>query len=195
MAVLVIDRQAAMALHGRSAAVHVVVNPVVDAIELLFGFPISKWLTGFALVVAGVVVFLARRSASMGWLLLFAGVSQLVTRLVAGVLKNVFARPRPYEALAGGEWRDAFFTDGSSFPSGHAAHFWPLFFAAAIAFPRYRWLLLALAVFVSIARVVVNDHYVSDVTASAAIAAFIVYGFAGLLDRQLRKSRVTVAGE
>jgi len=91
-------------------------------------------------------------------------------------------RPRPFEAFTGAQWHDRFFVQGSSsFPSGHGAHFWGFFFAIAIAFPRYRVPFLILALAISLARVLVNDHYVGDVVASAAIAAFVAYGYALIL--------------
>ncbi len=154
------------------AATRGFVDPAVTAIEYAFGFPVSKWLTGFVLLLIAVALFFVRRHRPLAWLLLFAALSQLTTRLVAGVLKNVFERTRPYEGLP-----DRWFVDGgSSFPSGHAAHFWGLFFALSIVFPRLRIPLLVLAIFVSIARVVVNDHFVSDVVGSAAIAALVTAG-------------------
>lgn len=150
------------------------VNPVITVIEYAFGFPISKWLTGFVLLLVAIVLFFAARWRPAAWLLLFVALSQLATRLIAGVLKNVFERTRPYQGPD-----DRWFVDGgSSFPSGHAAHFWGLFFALAIAFPRTRVPALILAVFVSLSRVAVNDHYLSDVAGSAAIAALVTWGFA-----------------
>ena len=164
----------------------------MDAIETITGFAISKFFLGGVIVVAALALMPLRRSRSTGWLLLLTGASQLTTRLLAGVLKNVFERPRPFEAVASGEWHGAFFTHGSSFPSGHAAHFWPLFFAAAVAFPRWRWPLLVLAVFVSAARVAVNDHYLADVLASAAIAALVTAAYARVLVPLAERAR-TVA--
>lgn len=157
-------------------------DPAVTAIEYAFGFPLSKWLTGFVLLVVAAALFFVRRHRPLAWLLVFAGLSQLLARLVAGVLKNVFERTRPYEGLP-----DRWFTDGgSSFPSGHAAHFWGLFFGLSIVFPRLRIPLLVLAVFVSISRVMVNDHFVSDVVGSAAIAALVTAGLAAAFRRKMR---------
>jgi membrane-associated phospholipid phosphatase len=103
-------------------------------------------------------------------------------------LKNVFLRTRPFQG------EDKFFVEGgSSFPSGHAAHFWGLFFAIAIAFPRLRIPFLILAIFVSIARVVVNDHYVGDVIGSAAIAALVAYALALAFRRRLSPLSAAVA--
>jgi len=149
-------------------------GPIIHALEVTFGFPISKFLTGAVILVASLALFPFARFRPTARILLFVGAAQFTARLVAGVLKNVFLRPRPYETYTG------FFSDGSSFPSGHAAHFWPFFFAAIIAFPRWRIPLLILAAFVSVSRVLVNDHYLGDVLASGAIAAIVTYGYARL---------------
>lgn len=163
-----------------------IVNQPMTVIEIAFGFPVSKWLTGAVILLAAIVLFFIRRHRPTAWLLLFISLSQLLTRLIAGVLKNVFLRERPYE-IGDGRW---FVEGGSSFPSGHAAHFWGLFFALAIAFPKTRIPFLILALFVSLARVVVNDHYVSDVLASGAIAAFVTYGVGWVVLRRVAHGSV-----
>lgn len=152
------------------------VNPFMNAVEIAFGFPLSKWATGLAILLVAAILFAFRRHRVLARLLLFVAATELITRLIAGVLKNVFLRARPAEPLAG----RFFLEDGSSFPSGHAAHFWALFFALALAFPRLRVPALILAVLVSICRVVVNDHFVGDVLGSATIAAFVAVAFARL---------------
>jgi membrane-associated phospholipid phosphatase len=173
LAVYTIDGVVAASLQSSAARNRSLVNPVVTVLEYLFAFPLSKFATGFAIVAASLVAFSMRKYRGLARLLLFVGVAHLTARLTAGVLKNVFLRTRPEDALVTGQWRDQFFVDGgSAFPSGHAAHFWALFFAFAVAFPSLRIPALVVAIYVSLARIVVNDHYVSDVLASAAIAAF-----------------------
>jgi membrane-associated phospholipid phosphatase len=156
----------------------------MHVIEVAFGFPISKWLTGFVLVVAGAVLWKARPWAP---LVVYVGLTELVTRLIAGVLKNVFLRTRPFDARSGDAW---FVDGGSSFPSGHGAHFWGLFFGVAIAFPRLRIPFLILALYVSAARILVNDHYVGDVLGSAAIAGFTAWGLAFAFRRRLTSAAI-----
>lgn len=142
-------------------------------LEVLFGFPISKWLTGFVLLLLALILYFARRRQA-AQVLTFMAIVQLATRLTAGVLKGVLPRLRPFEVLATGGWDSQWFHDaGSSFPSGHAAHFWGLFFPLAVLRPRLAIWLLPLPLFMSAARVAVNDHYLSDVAASAALAALI----------------------
>jgi membrane-associated phospholipid phosphatase len=127
---------------------------------------------------AGALLFVAKSTRPLAWMLLFIATIHLVTRVTAGTLKNVFARLRPFEVIEAGNWDWNFFGErGSAFPSGHSAHFWSLFFPLAFLFPRYRWPLLIIPLFISVARVGVNDHWCSDVIASAAIAALLTLAF------------------
>jgi membrane-associated phospholipid phosphatase len=147
-------------------------------LEVASGFPIGKYFLSYVLLGAAALFFIAPSTRAVAWLLLFIGGSQLITRLIVGALKNVFQRLRPFEVIQTGDWNWKFFTGhGSAFPSGHSAHFWGLFFPLLFLFPRYRLPLLIVPVFISIARVGVNDHWCSDVIASAGIAALITFLF------------------
>ena len=108
----------------------------------------------------------------------FVACAQVVTRLGAAGLKGVFGRLRPFEVIQAGSWDWKFFSGhGNAFPSGHSAFFWGLFFPLAFVFPRYRLPLLIVPIFISIARIGVNDHWCSDVIASAGLAALITLVF------------------
>ena len=150
-------------------------------LEVASGFPITRYFLAYLLLGAAALLFIARSTRPIAWMFLFIGSTHLVTRLIAGILKNVFNRLRPFEVVDAGTWDWKFFGDhGSSFPSGHSAHFWGLFFPLAFLFPRYRLPLLIIPVFITIARVGVNDHWCSDVIASAGIAALTTLLFAWL---------------
>ena len=176
LAIFLVDVPLASLLAPSSRATATALAMPMTILESLFLIPLSKFAFGAAIVLVALVLFPFRRPVA--WLLLYVGLTHLVTRLIAGVLKNVFLRKRPFEGSA------EFFVDGgSAFPSGHAAHFWALFFALAIAFPRLRWPALVLAVLVSIARVIVNDHYLGDVLGSATIAALVAYALSPIAHR------------
>ena len=112
------------------------------------------------------------------------GAALVLSRLVAGVLKNVFDRSRPYVFVNDNSVNDFFYTGGSSFPSGHAAHFFGLFLPLMVLFPRYKWALLVIPVFVAVQRVIANDHYISDVLGGALIALLFTYIFQQLFKIQ-----------
>ena len=154
-------------------------------LEVASGFPITRYFLAYLLLGAAALLFIARSTRLVAWMLLFIASTHLVTRVVAGVLKNVFHRLRPFEVIQAGNWDWKFFGgQGSSFPSGHSAHFWSLFLPLLFLFPRYRLPLLIIPLFISIARVGVNDHWCSDVIASAGLAALFTLVFIWLFRMQ-----------
>jgi len=58
---------------------------------------------------------------------------------------------------------------GLTFPSGHTALAFATFVVLAAAFPRARWWFLALACGVGASRVLMGEHFVSDVVAGAGV--------------------------
>jgi membrane-associated phospholipid phosphatase len=151
-------------------------------LEIASGFPIAQYFLTYLLLGLSAVLFIAKGGRPIAWMLLFVACAQVTTRLIATVLKGVFERLRPFEVIQAGNWDWKFFSGhGNAFPSGHSAHFWGLFFPLAFLFPRYRLPLFVIPVFISIARVGVNDHWCSDVIASAGLAALITLVFIRLL--------------
>jgi membrane-associated phospholipid phosphatase len=147
-------------------------------LEIVTGQSIHRYFLTYVLLGLGALLFISKASRPIGWVLLFVGTAQAATRLTAGVLKGVFERLRPFEVIQAGNWDWKFFSGhGNAFPSGHSAFFWGLFFPLAFLFPRYRLPLLIIPVFISIARIGVNDHWGSDVIASAGLAALMTLLF------------------
>ena len=147
-------------------------------LEVLSGFPIGKFALSYALFATGLILFIWKSTRSVAWMLLFIGCAQFVTRIAVGTLKGVFERLRPFQVIDAGNWDWKFFGgEGNSFPSGHGAHFWGLFFPLAFLFPRYRIPFLIIPLFISVARVGVNDHWCSDVLGSVAVAATVTLLF------------------
>lgn len=160
---------------GRSS---VILQRGTSFLEVISGFPINRFALSYALLAAAAILFVWKATRSAAWMLLFIGCAQFVTRITAGTLKNVFERLRPFEVIQAGDWDWKFFGgQGNSFPSGHGAHFWGLFFPLAFLFPRYRIPFLIIPLFISVARVGLNDHWCSDVLGSAALAAAITLLF------------------
>jgi membrane-associated phospholipid phosphatase len=63
-----------------------------------------------------------------------------------------------------------------------------LFLPLVFLFPRYRLPLLIIPVFITIARVGVNDHWCSDVIASAGLAALVTFAFAEIFRMKTTES-------
>jgi membrane-associated phospholipid phosphatase len=177
--VFLLDQRLAGAIQNAWPQRPIAVQRFSNAVETVFLFRVSIFASGL-LVLAAAGVFRIAGRRSMALTLAFIAAAQLTTRFVVDVTKPMFDRLRPFETLgADGIVHDRFFADvGNAFPSGHAAHVWGFYFALALAFPRWRVPLLLLPVLVSGARVIVNDHFVGDVVASAAIAALVTTGWA-----------------
>jgi undecaprenyl-diphosphatase len=87
-----------------------------------------------------------------------------VTAMVVQAIKLIVRRQRP-----AGEWGQGYRKlDPHSFPSGHAARAFMLA-SMALVFgpPAWAALMVAWAVLVSLARVAMGVHYLSDITAGA----------------------------
>lgn len=159
------------------------------ALDTMSGKGVSKFLLGGVIAASGVVcLMIGRARAAARTLLAISGV-QLTTTLVAGLAKNVFGRLRPYEMADVGTSVDAWFVGGQSFPSGHMAFYCGLCLPLSWVAPRLRWALLSIPVFVGAARIAEGDHYLSDVCASACLAALITLagGATRMRDAGVRK--------
>jgi membrane-associated phospholipid phosphatase len=141
---------------------------------------IGDWLLPFVLVLAGVLLLVLRATRATGFGLLYAGLVQLVAYGAADLSKPLFGRVRPTEAAGGA---DLWFAAGNSFPSGHSAFYAGLFLPLAILFPRLFPLWVVPPLFVAAARVMEADHYLSDVSASLAIAAALAASLSFLAEK------------
>jgi membrane-associated phospholipid phosphatase len=108
-------------------------------------------------------VVLRRRWGTVFLLVLF---THLASQASANVLKGVVHRLRPevlFEkgSIGVGLWQSG--PNNDSFPSGHVAVFFSLFWPFAVVFPRYRLPLVALPGLICIGRLILGQHYVSDV--------------------------------
>ena len=147
---------------------------------------ISHLLLGLGLVAIGLLWLIARRSSMTARALLFTGIVQLGTIEASSFLKGVFGRLRPYQLLEHNDWSHVWFAGGNSFPSGHVAFFWGLFLPLAYLFPKYRLGLLVIPVFIAIARIDENVHFLSDVLGSIALAALVTLVAALVFTRWIR---------
>lgn len=140
-------------------------------------------------------VLLAHSADSWFWLLglallwVFGGadLKTLAAKLIVGILitavlvllvKFSVRRQRP-----AGEWGNIYRkTDPHSFPSGHAARSVMLGILSLHIGPLWLgWLLLAWAPLVSLARVAMGVHYLSDVLAGAFLGIMVGFGLYAVL--------------
>ncbi len=142
--------------------------------DVLVAFATSLDLIGslrlmapFVIVVAIYLAWRRRWTALAFWVAV-----AVVSQLLVGTMKVAYARPRPPIALVD--------TTGYSFPSGHALTGAAIAFALVVVMvppgPRRRglWIVAAMyAVVMAWSRVYVQAHWLSDVTAGAAIGTAV----------------------
>lgn len=115
-----------------------------------------------------------------------AGLFILSTTILSGILVNIVkvifgrARPRLYieEDLYGFFWfkLDVLYR---SFPSGHATTAMGVWLAFALLFPKYRFLLILIGATIALSRVIIGEHYLSDVMVGGwlgAMTTLVLYG-------------------
>jgi membrane-associated phospholipid phosphatase len=193
ISIFTVDQAIAMAVHNsgfENAAFFVDGRSFLDVFtgRGLVGSHVGlgQFLLGSVFIVVGIVWWLARRSSLAARGIVFAGVVQLVTIELAWLIKDVFGRMRPFQLIENNDWSHMWFMDSNSFPSGHNAFFWGLFLPLIYAFPRYRIPLLIVPVFIALARIDENYHFLSDVLASIALAALVTLVAATFFGRWLR---------
>ncbi|HLL23864.1 MAG TPA: phosphatase PAP2 family protein [Kofleriaceae bacterium] len=178
---LAVDKPVARVLGGYEPSA--VWDNGIALLEWTLGLPVLRLFSSLALVVGMLVVMTVPRLR--GWApawIVVAG-THVVCRFLTVHIKDATGRLRPAEWLAqGGE--GTFFREGIAFPSGHVALFASILVPLAILAPRTRPLLLVV-VFVSLARIAVNAHFVSDALGSITLAALVAW----LLARAVRPFR------
>ena len=176
--IALIDRPLALLVANQLAPVEKVSGALTTALEWIFAFDLSKYLYAILFLLAGGVLHVAQKGMARARYFYFLGATLLLSRVVSGTLKNVFERVRPSEWIKSGAPADFFVDGGSSFPSGHAAFYFGLFLPLALIYPRYKWLFIGLAFVAALARVFDQDHYLSDILASAFVAVLLAFGLA-----------------
>lgn len=184
VSIILVDRPLAIFIQHHLGFLKLPFHKIIVGIEFLSGFAISKYLVGIIVLCVGLVLLAKDRNSQRANIFFFIGSALVLSRLVAGLLKNVFDRSRPYVFVNDNSVNDFFYTGGSSFPSGHAAHFFGLFLPLIVLFPRYKWALLIIPVFVAVQRVIANDHYISDILGGVLIAMLFTYIFQQLFKIQ-----------
>jgi membrane-associated phospholipid phosphatase len=108
----------------------------------------------------------------------FASWTFLIAGSIEFALKHLVGRPRPNAATMsmlpiGPNYTPEF----DSFPSGHATSVFAVACAFGYFYPRLRWPLYLLAACISLGRLYLDRHYVSDVLAGALIGTVVTTVF------------------
>ena len=147
----------------------------------------SNWMlipTGAAIAVALVlrkrhVGF--RNSAAYGLIastvgFVFVGIGG--AGLIANLTKNIVGRARPelYDSVGPLAFKPfAFDADWASFPSGHATNMFAFATVIGMLWPKGRVLLYTLAAWIAASRVLIGEHYFTDVVAGAILGTAFPY--------------------
>ena len=111
-----------------------------------------------------------------------------VSGAIAGILKVIVARPRPWVQPAyAASWHDRFLGDYQSFPSGDSATAFAIALTLGNFFPALRIPLLIAACAVAAGRVIVGVHHPSDVVASAMLGIATAQAVVRLAARRARQ--------
>jgi len=164
--VLWLDKPLALWFHRYTAGAEPFFAAFTNTVDAAYeaansgGHPTLFWALGLAYLLGRWV--LRRRWATVFLITLLTHLASVVS---ANALKIAVNRPRPSVLFTPG------YTESFSFPSSHTAIYWSLFLPFALAFPRWRWPLLAVPALVAVGRLVLGVHYVSDVWAAIWLVA------------------------
>ncbi len=136
------------------------------------------------------VPFLVRARTRVPTLWLFAAVA--TTSSAVSLLKLVFRRVRPCDALGWCSPIEVLSPGGGSFPSGHAAGSFAFAAFVAVYLPRWAAPALLYAAIVAWSRCVLGVHYPTDVAAGTLVGAGIGVAFARM--SLARGRRASAAG-
>jgi membrane-associated phospholipid phosphatase len=109
---------------------------------------------------------------------LFVFLAISLSGLLTDILKYILARYRPISLFYDGAYGFSFFESQyrmTSFPSGHANTITALMLALYFMYPKYRMVCILAAVLVIASRVVLCDHFLSDVLFGAYLAVVTTF--------------------
>lgn len=161
------------------------------ALRQFFTF-ITQFGLGKGYLIVTAVLFVACRAAAalarsaalavrlrfLAWRALYLFAAVAGSGLAVDIVKLIFGRARPKLLFADGiygfSW-GALRADYWSFPSGHATTAGALAVALSLLWPRLWPLFAAAALLVAASRIIITEHYLSDVLAGAACGGVIAW--------------------
>jgi len=149
------------------------INPLV---EILFRYITSLGKSTWYLIIS-MIMFITSRYVYKSYLVASKSIFIFLTIAVSGIINDIvkycLGRYRPnalfYDHLYGFDFLEHSYSM-TSFPSGHANTITAVMLAAYFLIPKYRWLYIVIAVSVIASRVVLCEHYLSDVVFGSYLA-------------------------
>jgi membrane-associated phospholipid phosphatase len=113
-------------------------------------------------------------ASTVGFVFVSIGGAGLIANLVKYILGR--ARPKLFDSAGPLEFKlFAFDPDYASFPSGHATNIFAFATVIGMLWPRGRVLLYTLAVWIAASRVLIGEHYFTDVVGGAILGTAFPY--------------------
>jgi len=154
--------------------------------EIVTGFGIATWY-----IAGSLALFLFFRYVHKNELYAVRALFIFIALIFAGAVLNLFkwvaGRHRPINYFAHGYYGFDFFGVGhevTSFPSGHVQAVFTFAAAMTLLFPRWGVPLFLYATVVSVSRVILTAHYLSDVFAGAAVGILCALAVKCFFDRR-----------
>ena len=144
--------------------------------------------------VAILLYLLIKQNKEKTRFMLAAIVSQSLTAIIIQILKFIFGRARPFYFLQNNLTSSFTFLNFQSnfvsFPSGHSAGMWALITCLLIIFKdnKYSKLLIIPAFIISLSRLILNVHFLSDVFIGSILGIVLAkFFYAKILNIKLKK--------
>lgn len=180
---LYFDKPIAQGVHSLNLSQGLILLKALSWIGLskvyLIGLPVLALVLRYALK--------NKQSAYQTW---FVWLCVFIPDLIAVGLKFIFGRARPELLFDNQMYGFHWFKHGHlyhSFPSGHTTTIMGFVFGLCIIMPRYRRLFLCLGVTVGLSRILLLQHYMSDVLTAAYLALIEVWMIQRVLQRYAPK--------
>ncbi|MGA2782060.1 MAG: phosphatase PAP2 family protein [Smithella sp.] len=162
-------------------------NPAVKNIaEVITPFGIATWYIVGSLVLYLFFRFIYENNFNAARSL-FVFLSLSLTGIFITILKWIAGRHRPMDLFNHGYFGFDYFGVGyelTSFPSGHAQTVFTLATALTILFPRWGVPLFIVATVISITRIILASHYLSDIIAGGCVGILCTLAVKYFFDRK-----------
>ncbi|MGB6387913.1 MAG: phosphatase PAP2 family protein [Methyloceanibacter sp.] len=113
-------------------------------------------------------------ASTVGFVFVSVGGAGLIANLTKSILGR--ARPKLFDTLGAFDFQlFAFDADHASFPSGHATNIFALATVLAMLWPRGRVFLYTAAAWIAASRVLIGQHYFTDVVGGAILGTAFPY--------------------
>lgn len=156
---------------------HISFSPSIDVVVNIINDLGLGWFYILGLPIAAYIAKRYKRHR-LTKILIFIWLGILFAGIICDVLKVIFGRARP-DALFDYQHDGFYWFQESarywSMPSGHATVITAVMAGCACFKPRYTLVFLSVALIISAARVVLTQHYVSDILAGMYLAVACVY--------------------